>query len=181
MSAETISAQKQLVRTFMRHQLRQLSSAERNSQSNKIIQKIEQCEEFRAAHSVLCYWPIAEEVNLIPLIEKYALEKNILLPVVSGTELELRCYENASLMQSGAFGIPEPTGNIYRGEIDLVLVPGVAFDDSGCRLGRGKGYYDRFLKQRKLYTIGIAYKMQVLSQIPMDEWDVCMDMMIVSS
>ena len=81
-------------------------------------------------------------------------------------------------LQAGAFGILEPTGKLFTDyeKIDVVVVPGMAFDKEGHRLGRGKGYYDRFLaKIRNTYKIGLCFPWQLVDNVPTDEHDILMD------
>ena len=105
--------------------------------------------------------------------------KTILLPRVTGEgTMELHRYNGPKDMQTGAYGIMEPTGQLFTdyADIDLAIVPGVAFDHDGNRMGRGKGYYDRLLpKLANTYKIGICLPFQLVEKIPTDEHDVRMD------
>ena len=97
------------------------------------------------------------------------------LPVVtSETEMEIRRYTGPEDMKISSFNILEPVGESFvdYDKIDFIAVPGMSFDTSGNRLGRGKGYYDRFLKQaRQAYKLGICFDFQKLDSIPADEYD----------
>ena len=114
------------------------------------------------------------------LLDKAVLMgKRVLLPKVVGDELELHVYTPGSL-QPGAYGIMEPTGEVFPvdsyHEIDLAVIPGVAFDRHGARLGRGKGYYDRLLPQlSNAYRIGICFPFQMLEHLPSEPHDVLMN------
>jgi 5-formyltetrahydrofolate cyclo-ligase len=178
MAEEFQSQAKALVRKLIKERKQQLSKDEQICLSERIVQHIEQCEAFRTAHSVLCYWPLADEVQIGPLIEKYWQTKQFYLPVVRGDEMEIRLFLGRDHMQTGAFGIMEPVGEAYAGEVDLVVVPGVAFDLQGHRLGRGRGYYDRFLPSTRASKIGVAFRLQIVDAVPADEWDVVMDEVI---
>ena len=101
-----------------------------------------------------------------------------LLPIVQGDILILRHYQGKDFMQVGAFGIEEPVGEEFTDydEIELGIIPGVAFDRQGNRLGRGKGYYDKLLPLlKKSYNIGICYRFQALEEIPAEPFDRNMD------
>jgi 5-formyltetrahydrofolate cyclo-ligase len=105
--------------------------------------------------------------------------KRVLLPKVVGEELELRIYTPGSL-QPGAYNIMEPTGEVFSvdsyHEIDFAVIPGVAFDRHGARLGRGKGYYDRLLSlMPNAYKIGICFPFQMLGHLPSESHDVPMN------
>lgn len=114
-------------------------------------------------------------------IQKWSREKRILLPVVVGDDLELRLYTGPEDLAIGAYGIEEPTGARFTDytAIDLIIVPGVAFDRNGNRLGRGKGYYDRLLPRiPSAYKIGICFPFQVVEEVPAEPFDIRMDEII---
>ena len=99
------------------------------------------------------------------------------MPVVKGDELELRYYTGKQDLQKGSYNIEEPQGELLTNydKIDLAIIPGVAFDSQGNRLGRGKGYYDRLLKQLNAYKIGICFHFQICTHIPTETFDKPMD------
>lgn len=101
----------------------------------------------------------------------------MVLPVVTGDELELRRYSGKTDLKKGSFGIDEPTGEIVTdfSSIDVAIIPGVGFDKYGNRLGRGKGYYDRLLPKLQSYNIGVCFSFQVLPEIPTESFDRPMD------
>lgn len=139
----------------------------------------------REANCILAYFPLPDEVSVITVIEALVSQgKTVLLPeVVSDTEMVLREYHSRSDLKEGAFGIMEPTGKLFDdyNRIETVLVPGMAFDEKGNRLGRGKGYYDRFFADvearvgRLPYLIGVAFPFQKFGEIPHSEHDKMMD------
>ncbi len=142
----------------------------------------------RNAEVILAYFPLPDEVSIIPVIDSLVSQgKIVLLPhVVSDTEMILREYHSADDLAEGAFGILEPTGKEFTeyGLIETALIPGMAFDENGNRLGRGKGYYDRFLanvkaKAGKLpHLIGVAFPFQIVPEVPADIHDQSMDKVI---
>jgi 5-formyltetrahydrofolate cyclo-ligase len=166
---------KKALRILIKERKSQLSKEERNRFSEEIMHKIEQCEAFRTAQSVLCYWSLPDEVQTIAFIERHRFDKRIYLPVIVENYLKLRLFEGKEQMQTGALGIAEPVGATYNGAIDLAIIPGVAFDDQGHRLGRGKGFYDRFLPSTQAYKIGITFRCQLVDNVPVDDLDIAMD------
>ena len=135
------------------------------------------------AHTVLLYSALPDEVPTLPLLNRLSTEgKTVLLPrVVSDTDMELRRYTGSNDLEQGAFGIMEPTGKLFTDyeNIDVAVVPGMAFDREGHRLGRGKGYYDRFLAQLPhTYKIGICFSFQLVDLVPADAHDILMDEVI---
>ena len=87
-------------------------------------------------------------------------------------------------MEKGvAFGIDEPIGNVYDNpeKIDLIVVPGVAFDKKNNRLGRGKAYYDKLLKTANTFKVGICFDFQLIDSVPVDKYDIKMDLVISDS
>ena len=98
--------------------------------------------------------------------------------------MEVRRYTEKEDLQKGAFGIMEPTGTLFTDyeRIDVAIVPGVAFDRDGHRLGRGKGYYDRFLSKVPLvYKIGVRFPSRLMDEVPADEYDILMDEIVTAN
>lgn len=152
--------------------------------SRQIALRLKRYELFNAARTVLLYYSLSDEVSTHALITEYAQSKRILLPVViDSSELELRFYTDTYSLRKGAFGISEPSGSRFLnyGAIDLAVIPGVAFDVAGNRLGRGRGYYDRLLKKLQTFhvpTLGICFDFQKLPYIPTEEHDIAVDVVL---
>lgn len=142
-----------------------------------MLSKLENHPAFRQAHTILLYYSLPDEVQTHEFVERWSREKQIILPVAKGDELELRQYTGPQDLQKGSFGIEEPTGELYDTpeQIELTIVPGVSFDRNGNRLGRGKGYYDRLLPQLRSYNIGICFGFQLSEEIPSEPLDRVMD------
>lgn len=149
--------------------------------SADIMQRIEETVLFRQAGCIALYHALRDEVQTADFIEKWYQKKRILLPVVQGKDLLLYQYEGKESLRKGAFGILEPTADCRltaKNEVDLVIVPGVAFDRRRNRLGRGKGFYDRLLSTLAARTIGICYDFQLMDEIPTEPFDRKMDLII---
>ena len=133
---------------------------------------------------ILLYSALPDEVPTQSLMDDLVAQgKTVVLPrVVSDTDMELRRYTGQQDLQTGAYGIMEPTGELFTDydAIDVAIIPGMAFDTEGHRLGRGKGYYDRFLARvPHLYKIGLCFSWQMVDHVPCDEHDAVMDEVIV--
>lgn len=149
--------------------------------SQEIVEQILALPEYQRANRVMIYYPIHNEVDLLPLVEQ-SPGKTFLLPVAHRRSLEVRTYQGEEAITKGKFGVPIPTTPAYKGEIDLIIVPGVAFDNAGNRMGRGGGYYDRFLKRYShTQKIGVGYHFQLKSKLPHDRHDTPLDKVITSS
>jgi 5-formyltetrahydrofolate cyclo-ligase len=172
---------------ILRKEIRELKSAfdlkTLESESISVFEQIEMLAEFHTASTVLAYWSMADELKTHDFIIKWYKKKTILLPLVKGDNLELRVFSGMDCMVVGSsFGILEPQlGEDYNNKgIDLAIIPGLAFDKTGNRLGRGKGYYDRLLNDKKMTKIGVCFSFQLIESIPIDNFDICMDMVITS-
>jgi len=151
-------------------QRRRLSQAEVSAASMRIAPRVRSIRLYEQAAVVMIYYPIQNEVSLLPLLED--TNKTILFPKTVGSILEPHPYTGSEGMTMGAYHIPEPSSAPWLGPIDLMLVPGVAFDRRANRLGRGGGYYDRFIALHPaIPTIGVGYDFQYLSALPIDPWD----------
>ena len=144
-----------------------MSASDRQMYSQQILDQLEQMTCFIEAKTILLYYPIQNEVDVLPLVKKYKHDKTLLFPVSHHRGMTVHPYAGNEHMPRGKFGIPEPTTPAYGGEIDLVIVPAVAFDAKGRRLGRGGGYYDRFIKKlTHTVLVGVGYDFQLVDEVP---------------
>ncbi|NDW13718.1 5-formyltetrahydrofolate cyclo-ligase [Bacteroides sp. 214] len=168
----------------LRKQIREKKSLHSDSTltawSDETLRRLEAHPAFCRAKVVVAYYSLPDEVCTHQFVERWARQKTILLPAIVGNELELRRYTGAHSLRTGAYGIPEPAGETFQAyhEIDLIIIPGVAFDRAGRRLGRGKGYYDRILPQLNAYKIGVCFPFQLVEEVPTEEFDARMDEII---
>ena len=173
---------KQSLRELLIQKRRMLSAEERTAQSALILSQLEKMTVFQEAKTVLLYYPKNNEVDVLPLFKRYKHDKVLLLPVTHRRGMTANPYEGNDKMHRGKVGIPEPTTPPYEGEIDLIIVPAVAFDKQGNRLGRGGGYYDRFLKKQSHATfIGVGYDFQLVDEVPVRQHDQKMHRIILPS
>lgn len=168
------------LRKLVKTRIKNMTEEEKKKESEDVMMKLENTQQFKSAKTILLFHSLPDEVCTHELIEKYASKKKILLPVIDGEKWHIREYKGD--LKTGEYNIQEPTGvNYYDyGSIDLVVVPGVCFDKDKGRVGRGKGYYDRILKEIKAFKIGICFDCQLLSKVPAEEWDVKMDQVMTA-
>lgn len=139
---------------------------------------------YRNSRNIAAFYPLKGEANIMPILEELALEGRLLLPRCEGEGI-MNFYKVNSLrkdLAKGHFGIMEPREGLekFEGEIPIFLVPGTKFNWDGCRVGHGKGYYDRFLaKYPKAYKAGIATPAQISQEpLPQKDTDIRMDVII---
>lgn len=158
-----------------------LTEGEKRRQADSVFAQIEQLQQFKAATDIAVYWSLDDEIDTHRFIEKWFNRKRLWLPVVVGDDLIFRQFEGTDKMTAGAFGILEPTGRQLDNvaQIGLIIVPGVAFDLQNNRMGRGRGFYDRLLANSQAFKIGAAYNCQLFSQIPTEQTDIPMDLVVV--
>lgn len=168
------------LRKLVKTRIKNMTEEEKKKESEDVMMKLENTQQFKSAKTILLFHSLPDEVCTHELIEKYASKKKILLPVIDGEKWHIREYKGD--LKTGEYNIQEPTGvNYYDyGSIDLVVVPGVCFDKDKGRVGRGKGYYDRILKEIKAFKIGVCFDCQLLSKVPAEEWDVKMDQVMTA-
>lgn len=179
-----VNKAKNKIRQLIKEAKRQVSLQEKQNRSTPILKKVEQLDAFQKAQKVMVYWSLPDEVHTHNFVQKWAKEKEIILPVVKGEVLELRKFTSMQDMQQEAvFGIYEPTGPIENApnSIDLIVVPGVAFDKSRNRLGRGKAYYDKLLQNTKAFKVGVCFDFQLVPEVPVDEFDISMDLVVAET
>ena len=170
---------KQALRDQVRAVLNQIPQEQRVAASARARALMERQARWQAAKSVLFFAPLPEELDVWPLLASaLAAGKQVALPrFVAATRRYEACWilSPETDVRVGLFGIREPSGHcarVSRGKLDLILVPGVAFDLQGCRLGRGKGYYDQLLEVWRGTTCGVAFNEQIVDEIPLEPHDV---------
>ena len=173
---------KQVVRQQLLRRLRQQSQGKRLAHSRIIASRLRRMRLYRKARVVMCYVSFDGEVETGWILAQALLDgKRVVVPAlrrgskrIFPTEI-LDC--EMDLATTGHLGIPQPKHRLHRRvplkELGLVIVPGVAFDRQGNRLGRGAGYFDRFLSQlpTKVSCVGVAFRFQVLKKLPMESHD----------
>ena len=173
---------KQEIRRRIIDLLKQQKEDQRLSKSRAIAEQVLKLQEFQKAKTILFYASFAGEVDTFDLMKK-ALDqdKDVVLPcVLTDTQgLELRRIRDLDNdLEYGPYHIQQPkkekTQRIEPARLDLVIVPGVAFDRSNNRLGRGAGYYDRFLTDLsfRIPSVGLAFDFQMIERVPIDLHDV---------
>lgn len=177
-----IFAEKKHIRKHIRELKLTIPDTQKKLEANAVFSKIESLPEFKSAKSILLYWSKPDELPTHEIVEKWSSDKKVILPTVNGEDLILKQYFVGGRMKQGLLGIGEPDSvENFVGKIDLVIVPGIAFDSKKNRLGRGKGYYDRFFRNNNSIKIGVGFDIQVLAKIPSTKLDIGMDKIITQS
>lgn len=149
--------------------------------SAALLERVQSLAPWKKAASILLYAPLPGEPDVMPLIGDPHQERHFLFPRIEGETLGIYRRGAGSRWITGPFGILEPEPESWEvcspAEVDLVMVPGLAFDLAGRRLGRGRGYYDRLLGHPEFTAIkvGIGWPWQLLPSVPAEEHDVLMD------
>ncbi len=178
---------KEDLRARMRETLSGLDDVFRHNASAAACGNLIKLDAFRHASVVMLYMPLADEVDLTPAaIRCFATGKTVCVPRVDWKRSDMEAVEITSfddeVMDVDAHGIRTPREGtpLLPKLIDLIVVPGLAFDPTGNRLGRGGGYYDRFLGRlrRSATTVGIAFDMQVINAVPADDRDRAVEIVV---
>ncbi len=165
------------------------SQTEKDSLSKKIVNRFIELPEYQAAHTIMFYVDVRDEVRTRQALPAaVASGKRIIVPYCLNGELELFWLENMEELELGMYRILEPKHELRSVEskrlqptdLDLVMVPGVAFDRTGGRTGHGKGYYDKLLQHARLDAplIALAFECQMFESIPVESHDIYMDKIV---
>ncbi len=160
-----------------------LSDAEKKLAAKRVFDRLEQSAAFLLADKVLIYHSLPDELSTLDFLDKWTGRKSFYLPRVNGVNLDILPYDRSRLA-IGAFHIEEPLGDDTAdiSQIELIIVPAIAYDRRGNRVGRGKGYYDRLLNTTKSTKIGVGYDFQFIEEdIPAEPHDVAVDIVITES
>lgn len=159
-----------------------LDELEREQAAAQVFDRLEKTAAFLMAEHVLMYHSLPDELSTRAFLRKWGGKKHFYLPRVNGVNLDILPYDESRL-ELGAFHIEEPSGDdlVSADTLELIIVPAVAFDRKGNRLGRGKGFYDRLLNTVRATKIGVGYEFQVYDELPAEPHDVPMDMIITQN
>ena len=165
---------------------------DKDAVSEKIVECFMQLEEYAAAKTVMFYVDVRDEVRTRQALPAaIASGKRIVVPYCVDGELELFWLESMDELELGMYRILEPTESMRTVErkklqptdLDLVMVPGVAFDRNGGRTGHGKGYYDKLLQHARLDAplIALSFECQLFDKIPAESHDIFMDKVVTEA
>jgi 5-formyltetrahydrofolate cyclo-ligase len=172
---------KQQYRQKMAELRRAHSSEWMSEHSLHALQRLENDPLFLRADYIALYYPLPGEVDTFPCLSRWKNNKGLFLPLVSGNTLHLLPYSSGTTLVPGPLGVMHPADISHPVPpecIDLIVVPGLAFDRQGNRLGRGKGFYDRFLSGLATPRIGLCFQFQLLDEVPFNAQDIPMDEII---
>ena len=174
---------KKILRKIIKVRVSAISPEERKKREEILHNNLFSMPEFVAARTVMLFANLPDEIGTFSLIDKsIAMGKKVFLPVINGDDMT--ACEFKGEYKIGKYDIKEPltphSSLLTPHSIDFILVPGVAFSPNGYRLGRGKGYYDKFLsKQTDLFTVGVCFREQFFLDIPTEPHDIPMRKVIV--
>ncbi|MFH1878236.1 MAG: 5-formyltetrahydrofolate cyclo-ligase [Candidatus Omnitrophota bacterium] len=183
-----IIERKEEIRKEINRRLREQDPLIREEKSGKIQKKLLTLHEFQACRTVMLYVSLPAEVDTRGILEEALKQgKRVVVPYIGRDSREITASELKAMeyLEKGPLGIFQPgesfLNKVPLKEIDLIVVPGIAYDKKNMRLGRGKGYYDRFLSNEELLfsdTIGIAFSFQVVDALPVCPHDRPVSMVI---
>ena len=191
MSEAQIAVEKEQFRRYVLRLRDRQSPRDIESKSLEIMDEVSHIHEYVRARGIACYVGKDSEVDTRPLIRR-ALDSNkrVLVPVVKKGDIDLFFSEVKDLgkeLTPGTFNIPEPMPEYLRPQsldsVDVMFVPGIAWDKDGYRLGWGRGYFDRVLKAlpEHVRSIGLSFNLQFVSRVPRDQFDVPVNIVVTES
>ena len=178
-AVKDLQAAKKALRSKIIAARRKLTDNYRQRASNRMMTVFCALPDFKEPRKVLCYASMADEVQIRPLMEKWlSLGVTVALPHITGKgQMEAVSFTDFDSLVEGEYGILTP--DLEKGEIippdelDLIIVPGIAYDTRGDRLGMGGGFYDAYLaRATKAKRIALAFSCQLVAKIPMEAHDV---------
>jgi len=178
----SVIEEKKALRTFIRKKERTLDPTYKAESSEAICRHLLALDEYKSAKIVFAFAGTEKEIDTsLFMNETIAAGKTLILPRCAAEHaIDLCVVRSMDDLEAGAYGILEPktVRKADENNIDVILVPGLAFDRNGGRMGFGKGYYDRLLESSKAVKIGLCYDFQILEKIPTESHDVPMNFVI---
>ena len=170
---------KKELRRQIREKKRAMTQAQIESASIRLKDLFCETEEYRSASAIYGYLPYNQEVRTVPILEQALRDgKKVAVPKVYGDTMRFIYMEDLTQVANSDLGIPEPVedGPVAEDPNALVLMPGMAFDKNGNRMGYGGGFYDKFLAQEPNHpTVALCYSFQMVESIPCADYDIPVD------
>ena len=170
---------KKELRRTIRERKRAMTEEEIVSRSEALGRLFAQSDAYKAAKTIYGYLPYNQEVRTVPMLEQALKDgKRVAVPKVYGEEMKFLYLDDLTKVEKGYAGIPEPIddGPVADDETALVLMPGLAFDPQGHRIGYGGGFYDKFLAAEPNHpTLALCYEFQMLPKLDTEEHDIPVD------
>ena len=170
---------KKQLRSYIRDKKRVMTEDEIRQASAKLAELFLASDAYKSAKTIYSYLPYNQEVRTVPMLEQALRDgKRVAVPKVYGEEMRFIYISDLTQVEKGYAGIPEPVADepVANDPTALVLMPGLAFDREGHRIGYGGGFYDRFLAAEPNHpTIALCYPFQIVDDLPTEEFDIPVD------
>ena len=171
---------KKALRAEIRAKKRAMTEEQIESASRRLGELFAACEQYRQAKTIYGYLPYNQEVRTVPMLERALADgKQVAVPKVYGDRMKFIYMTDLTRVEKGYANIPEPIDNepVAEDPTALVLMPGLAFDAEGHRIGYGGGFYDKFLAEEPNHpTVALCYDFQLLEKLETDEFDIPVDL-----
>ncbi len=173
---------KQALRRAIREKKRAMTEEEIRGKSETLARLFRESDAYQQAKTIYGYLPYNQEVRTVPMLEQALRDgKQVAVPKCYGEEMRFIYMEDLSLVEKGYAAIPEPIadGPVAQDKTALVLMPGLAFDAQGHRIGYGGGFYDRFLALEPEHpTLALCYDFQMLDHLETEDFDIPVDIVL---
>ncbi len=173
---------KKALRREIREKKRAMSPEEIEERSARLGELFVQTEAYRNAKTVYGYLPYNQEVRTVPILERAIRDgKRVAVPKVYGDTMRFLYLDDLTQVEKSDMGIPEPIADepVADDKTALVLMPGVAFDEAGHRIGYGGGYYDKFLAAEPNHpTVALCYDFQIFAHLDTEEFDIPVNLVL---
>ena len=177
---DKIKEQKKAFRREVKAKIATISSEDKQLRAEQIFKQVSQIPDFQISKNILMFWSLPDEIFTHKAVLEFSKEKTVILPITVGDDLVFSRFSSLADMTIGNFGIAEPNikDRIDTSLIDFAIIPGVAFDKSNNRMGRGRGFYDRILNSISAKKVGVCLREQYFEAIPTEDFDKKMDYVI---
>ncbi len=170
---------KKTLRIMIREKKRAMTPEQIQAASRQLADLFLATEQYKNAETIYGYLPYNQEVRTVPILEQALKEgKRVAVPKIYGDEMKFIYLSDLNDVEKGYSGIPEPVddGPVAEDPTALVLMPGLAFDEKGHRIGYGGGFYDKFLSKEPNHpTVALCYDFQIVEELPVDSYDIPVD------